>query len=72
MTRKFSLDLEDLYTDTDRVTRVTVYHDGDVVETIVDERGKEWKDTQLSARDVVRLDAAVIQEIQANRELRRE
>lgn len=68
MTRKFSLDLEDLYTDTDRVTSVTVYHDDDIIDDIVDSREKSWKLEQLSERDRARLEVSLIEELIAQRE----
>ncbi len=65
--KKFSLDLEDLYTDTDRVTRVTVYHEDDMILEITDERGKTWEPTELSLRDERKLYSSVLEEVMANR-----
>jgi hypothetical protein len=72
MTRKFSLDLEDLYINKEKVTRLTVYHDDDILEEIVDETGIIWPITELSERDQDKVYTSLIQEVQANREMGRE
>ncbi len=66
-TKKFSIDLEDLYTDIDTVTRATVYHEEDVILEIIDTRGKTWEPTELSTRDEKALYECLFSEVEANK-----